>query len=38
MPYETLMLAREDAVAVVTLNRPPANAISEALMRELDAA
>jgi enoyl-CoA hydratase/carnithine racemase len=38
MPYETLLLAREDAVAVVTLNRPPANAISEALMRELDAA
>ena len=38
MPYETLLLAREDAVAVVTLNRPPANAISEALIRELDAA
>ena len=38
MPYETLLLGREDAVAVVTLNRPPANAISEALMRELDAA
>ena len=37
MPYETLLLAREDAVAVVTLNRPPANAISEALVRELDA-
>ena len=38
MPYETLLLAREDAVAAVTLNRPPANAISEALIRELDAA
>ena len=38
MPYETLLLAREDAVAVVTLNRPPANAISEALIRELDGA
>jgi enoyl-CoA hydratase/carnithine racemase len=38
MPYETLLLAREDAVAVVTLNRPPANAISEVLIRELDAA
>ena len=37
MSYETLLLAREDAVAVVTLNRPPANAISEALIRELDA-
>jgi enoyl-CoA hydratase/carnithine racemase len=38
MPYETLLLAREDVVATVTLNRPPANAISEALIRELDAA
>ena len=38
MPYETLLLAREEAVAVITLNRPPANAISESLIRELDAA
>ncbi len=37
MPYETLSLEREEGVAVVTLNRPPANAISESLMRELDA-
>ncbi len=37
MPYESLILEREDAFAVVTLNRPPANAISEQLMRELDA-
>ena len=38
MAYETLILAREESFAVITLNRPPANAISEALMRELNAA
>src|SRR5215813_12276996 len=38
MPYETIILAREESFAVITLNRPPANAISEALMRELNAA
>jgi enoyl-CoA hydratase len=38
MGYETLILAKEESYAVVTLNRPPANAISEALMRELNAA
>jgi enoyl-CoA hydratase len=38
MPYETLILSREESFAVVTLNRPPANAISEPLMRELNAA
>ena len=37
MPYETMSLEREDSFAVVTLNRPPANAISEALMKELNA-
>ena len=37
MPYETMTLEREDSFAVVTLNRPPANAISEALMKELNA-
>jgi enoyl-CoA hydratase/carnithine racemase len=37
MPYETMSLEREDAFAVVTLNRPPANAISETLMKELNA-
>jgi enoyl-CoA hydratase/carnithine racemase len=37
MPYETMNLSREDGLAVLTLNRPPANAISEALMRELNA-
>ncbi|HET8575767.1 MAG TPA: enoyl-CoA hydratase-related protein [Methylomirabilota bacterium] len=38
MPYETLSLAREETFAVITLNRPPANAISAELMRELNAA
>jgi enoyl-CoA hydratase/carnithine racemase len=38
MAYETLLLSREDAIAVITLNRPPANAISESLMRELNLA
>lgn len=38
MAFETLLTHREGAVAVIALNRPPANAISEELMRELDAA
>ncbi len=38
MPYETLLVTREESFAVVTLNRPPANAISEGLVRDLDAA
>ena len=38
MPYETLLLAREESFVVVTLNRPPANAISEQLRRDLHAA
>ena len=38
MPYETRTLEREDSFAVVTLNRPPANAISEQLVRDLNAA
>jgi enoyl-CoA hydratase/carnithine racemase len=36
MPYETLLLAREESFAVITLSRPPANAISEQLVRELN--
>ena len=36
MAYETLTLEREESFVVITLNRPPANAISEALMRDLD--
>ena len=38
MAYETLLFAREESFAMITLNRPPANAISELLMRELNAA
>src|SRR4029079_19246453 len=38
MAYETLLLRREDGFAVITLNRPPANAISEELIRELNGA
>src|SRR6266511_4867184 len=38
MPYETLILAREESFAIITLNRPPANAISDQLMEELNAA
>lgn len=36
MGFETLLFAREESFAVITLNRPPANAISEALVRELN--
>jgi enoyl-CoA hydratase/carnithine racemase len=36
MAYETLTLEREESFVVITLSRPPANAISEALMRDLD--
>ena len=38
MAYETLLFGREESFAVITLNRPPANAISEPLIRELSAA
>jgi enoyl-CoA hydratase/carnithine racemase len=38
MPFETLSLDREDRFAVITLNRPPANAISEQLVKDLAAA
>ncbi len=38
MPYETLILAREESFAVITLNRPPANAMSYQLMQDLNAA
>ena len=38
MPFETLSLEREERFAVITLNRPPANAISEQLVRDLAAA
>ena len=35
MAYDTLILSREESFAVITLNRPPANAISEPLIREI---
>jgi enoyl-CoA hydratase/carnithine racemase len=38
MTFETLIVEREDATAVVTLNRPPANAISAQLVTDLEAA
>jgi enoyl-CoA hydratase/carnithine racemase len=38
MVYETIILEREERLAIITLNRPPANAISGELMRELNAA
>jgi enoyl-CoA hydratase/carnithine racemase len=38
MAYETLIVTSEEHAGVITLNRPPANAISEPLMRELNAA
>jgi len=38
MAYETLLFAREESFAVITLNRPPANAISVELVRDLNAA
>jgi enoyl-CoA hydratase/carnithine racemase len=36
MAYETLVVTREESFGVIVLNRPPANAISEELMRELN--
>ena len=38
MAYETLLVEREEGFAVVTLNRPPANAISAELVLDLEAA
>jgi enoyl-CoA hydratase/carnithine racemase len=38
MPFETLSLEREEFHAVITLNRPPANAISAELVQDLAAA
>jgi enoyl-CoA hydratase/carnithine racemase len=38
MAFETLRFAREESFVVVTLNRPPANAISAELMTELNGA
>jgi len=38
MTFETIGFAREETFVVVTLNRPPANAISPELVTELNAA
>src|SRR5262249_21971037 len=38
MAFETLFFAAEESFAVITLNRPPANAISVELVRDLNAA
>ena len=38
MPFETLTLEGEERFAIITLNRPPANAISEQLVKDLAAA
>jgi enoyl-CoA hydratase/carnithine racemase len=38
MPYSTLIVECEEGFAVVTLNRPPANAISAELVLELESA
>jgi enoyl-CoA hydratase/carnithine racemase len=38
MAFEAITLAREESCALITLNRPPANAISEQLVTELNAA
>jgi enoyl-CoA hydratase/carnithine racemase len=38
MAYDTLVVAGEESFTIITLNRPPANAISAELMRDLDAA
>lgn len=38
MSYETLILDRQGHVAVLTLNRPPTNSISYAMLGELDRA
>ena len=36
MAFETLLFAREENFAIITLNRPPANAINEKLVIELN--
>jgi enoyl-CoA hydratase/carnithine racemase len=38
MTYDTVSVAREESFAVITLNRPPMNAINDQLVRDLDAA
>ena len=38
MGYENFLLEKKDGVAVLTLNRPPNNAVSYALLQEIDRA
>jgi enoyl-CoA hydratase/carnithine racemase len=38
MAYDTVILTREESHVILTLNRPPANAINEQLVRDLHAA
>jgi enoyl-CoA hydratase/carnithine racemase len=37
MAYQNLIVEREDNIGIISLNRPPANAINLALLDELDA-
>ena len=37
MAYENLIVEREDNIGIISLNRPPANAINSAVLNELDA-
>src|SRR4030043_2382433 len=37
MAYETLIVEREENIAIITLNRPPANPINFTLLNELEA-
>src|SRR4030042_397073 len=36
MAYENLVVAQEENIAIITLNRPPANPINFAVLSELD--
>ena len=38
MSYETILLEKRDHVSVLTLNRPPANSVSYAMLGEIDKA
>ena len=36
MAYENLVVAQEENIGIITLNRPPANPINFAVLSELD--
>ncbi|HLC42112.1 MAG TPA: enoyl-CoA hydratase-related protein [Methylomirabilota bacterium] len=38
MSFQTIQVAREESVAIITMDRPPANAINRTLLEELDQA